>query len=412
MRALLTTTGSMGDFLPFVGLGKELRARGYEVVLIAGGAYEHFAREAEIRFVPLYSAAEHDRRMAMNWSGLEAIGNWLAHVGELITPVFSAIQEHHVPGETVVVHFDWLFGARIAGEALGCPVATVHMQPSVLRAAKELFPWAPRAVGKGILRVVDWFFDRNMGGAVQQLRGRYGLPPVSRLLQWWNSPDVVIGFFPEWFAARQPEWPANLILPGFALYEPDKSAVLPASLVSFLDAGPPPIVFGQGSYAADTRPYFQESVEAARRVGRRAILLTPRPEQLPDTLPEGIIHSAFVPHRLLLPRAAAFVHHGGTGSLAAGLAAAVPQLLVPAAGDQPDNARRLELLGVSATIPVARYHADRVVEKISPLLSSSQVRERCREYAGRMHGSPFAVVADALESICSRRRTSMVEAEG
>ncbi len=232
---------------------------------------------------------------------------------------------------------------------------------------------------------------------------------MPRLLEWWNSPDLVIGFFPDWFAKRQPEWPGNVLLPGFALYEPNEGVALPEPLVSFLSAGTPPIVFGQGSYMSNMHGYFRQSMEAAQQLGRRAILLTPRPEQIPAPLPDGIADFSFVPHRLLLPHAAAFVHHGGTGSLAAGLAAGVPQLLVPSTGDQPDNARRLQALGVSATLPLARYQAARVAEKLSWLLTSREVSERCREYRERMDGASFARVADALEC-CLRMHSSTASA--
>jgi rhamnosyltransferase subunit B len=411
MQALLATTGSMGDFLPFVGLGRELRARGHEVVLLAGGGYERFAQEAGICFDPLYSAAEHERMFAKTWTGFASVGNWLDHVAELVEPVFSRMCDRHVPGETVVVNLDWLFGARIAGETLGCPVATVHMQPSTLCSPRELFPDLPRRLAAGLVRFGQWYIGKQVGGAVQQLRGRYGLPPVSRLLDWWNSPDLVIGFFPDWFAPPQPEWPANVLLPGFALYETDPSVVLPERLVSFLSAGTPPIVFGHGSYMSNMDSYFRQSIEAARQLGCRAILLTPRPEQIPGPLPDGIAGFSFVPHRLLLPHAAAFVHHGGTGSMAAGLAAGVPQLLVPSTGDQPDNARRLQALGVSDTLPVTRYRTDRVAEKLSRLLASTAVRERCREYMGRVQGASFARVADALERCLSMRSGGAVSGE-
>ncbi len=404
MLTLLATTGSMGDFLSFVGLGKELRSRGHDVVLFAGGGYERFAQEAGVPLVPLYSAAEHDRMFAKTWTGLASIANWLDHVAELVQPVFTKIREHHVPGNTVVVNLDWLFGARIAGEALGCPVATVHMQPSTMMSARELFPDLPPRFAAALLRFVNWYVGRHVGGAVQHVRGEYGLSPVPRLLEWWNSPDLVVGFFPEWFAPPQPEWPPNLLLPGFALYEANATATLPEHLVSFLSTGTPPIVFGHGSYMSNMDRYFQQSVEAARQLGRRAILLTPRPEHIPGPLPDGIAGFSFVPHRLLLPQAAAFVHHGGTGSMAAGLAAGVPQLVVPSTGDQPDNARRLQALGVSDTLPAARYRADRVAEKLSRLLTAPAVGARCREYAARIHTMSFARVADALEHCLAARR--------
>ena len=38
MHALLVSTGTAGNMLPFIGLGKALRARGHEATLIGSGA--------------------------------------------------------------------------------------------------------------------------------------------------------------------------------------------------------------------------------------------------------------------------------------------------------------------------------------------------------------------------------------
>ena len=76
------------------------------------------------------------------------------------------------------------------------------------------------------------------------------------------------------------------------------------------------------------------------------MFLTQYPEQLPARLPNGVRHFNYIPFSTVLPRAAAFVHHGGIGTTAQALAAGVPQLVVPLAHDQPDNAVRIRHLGV------------------------------------------------------------------
>src|SRR6202012_1799180 len=57
---------------------------------------------------------------------------------------------------------------------------------------------------------------------------------------------------------------------------------------------------------------------------------------------------AYVPLRALLPRCAALVHHGGIGTTAEALRAGVPQVIVPLAFDQFDNAARVRALGAGA----------------------------------------------------------------
>lgn len=399
MRVLLVTTGSLGDFLPFVGVARAVRARGHEAILFGGGAYERFAKDAGVDFVALTSAEAQEAFYRLEWDGWSAVRNWIDHAVGLIEPTYEALARHCIPGRTAIVALDWMFGARVARDAMDCRLATVHMQPASFRTKHTHKWWLPPWLVAVPHRALDAAGDLAVAKPINALRARLGLEPVGRVFdRWWNSPDLVVGFFPDWYAAKEPDWPTPTLTPGFALYEPPQADPLPADAVAFLDAGSAPILFGQGSWVADAHAYFGESIEATQRLGRRAVFLTPRRDQLPDSLPATCAHFAFVPHARLLPRCAAFVHHGGTGTLAAGLAAGVPQLAVPRVGDQNDNAARLEKLGVSATIPAAKYRHEPVAEKLRFLLESEDVRERCELFRERMRGpSSFEAVADAIE---------------
>jgi hypothetical protein len=121
------------------------------------------------------------------------------------------------------------FGARIAHEKLGLPLATVHLQPVVFRSVRrpavfgfpDVLGFLPRPLRGPYLRAADRFvIDPPLAPAVNAFRAGLGLPPVSRLLhRWMHSPQLVIGLFPEWFAAPQPDWPPNVHLTGFPLYD-------------------------------------------------------------------------------------------------------------------------------------------------------------------------------------------------
>src|SRR5439155_15601643 len=110
------------------------------------------------------------------------------------------------------------------------------------------------------------------------------------------------------------------------------------------------------------------SADACRRLGRRGLLLTRHRDHLPTTLPPGVIHVHYAPFSQLLPRCAAFVHHGGIGSSAQALASGVRQLVTPFTHDQPDNASRLKRLGVAAVIPARKYTAGRIAGALQMLL--------------------------------------------
>jgi UDP:flavonoid glycosyltransferase YjiC (YdhE family) len=208
-----------------------------------------------------------------------------------------------------------------------------------------------------------------------------------------------LGLFPDWFNPPQPDWPSQTVLTGFPI---DYSAPAPPSpeLAEYLAAGDPPIVFIQSSIMREAQDYFAVSVEAVRRLGRRAVLLTPHPEQLPPRLPPGVKHFNFVPLEQLLPKSAVFVHHGGIGTIGHSLAAGVPQLVVPTIYDQPDNSQRLERLEVSTHLWPRKYKVHRVEKQLRYLLDTPEVTTRSREFAARIAQTrPLEAAARELEAL-------------
>jgi UDP:flavonoid glycosyltransferase YjiC (YdhE family) len=203
---------------------------------------------------------------------------------------------------------------------------------------------------------------------------------------------VRIGFFPSWFGAS-----GGIELTGFPM--PDDALVppLPPEVEHFLQEGTAPLVFTPGSFMRRSNAFFREAVKACERLGMRAIFLTPYTDQVPSPLPSTIRHFKFVSLQRLAKASAALVHHGGIGTCAQGLRAGIPQLVAPVFFDQPDNASRLEALGVGRRIE--RFDADTVCERLSELLQSQSVRANCASVRGRFGGIPATqAICDLVES--------------
>ena len=133
-------------------------------------------------------------------------------------------------------------------------------------------------------------------------------------------------------------------------------------LERFIKAGSAPVVFALGSVAVYTAGnFFQMAAEAADMLKRRAVLVVGKDTENPpvEGLPPNMIAVDYVPYSKLFPKAAAIVHQGGIGTTGQALQAGKPTLVVPFAHDQPDNARRLERLGISKTLPLKRCSARR-----------------------------------------------------
>lgn len=397
MHAILVALGSHGDVHPLAGLGSELRRRGHRVTVIAGFTFRGLLERLGFEFVPLgdeQSYADLMKRPEL-WHPLKAFGCVMRHaVLPHLNDVYEAVVDRYVPGETVVVSSTLGLGARLAQDHLGVPTATVHLQPSVLRSVVDparlpgmpLPEWTPHWYRRAMYWLADVaVIDRVVAGPLNAFRAGKGLPPVKRVFRdWLHSPQRVIGFFPEWFAPPPPDWPEQTRLTDFPLYDEAELGPLAPEIEDFLATREPPLVFTPGSANAHAREFLAAAVEACERLGRPGMLLCRFPELIPSRLPADVCHAEYVPLSLLLPRAAALVHHGGIGTLSQGFAAGVPQLVMPMAHDQLDNAARLRRLGAGDCLPPTRFRGPAVAARLASLARGGEVRARCQELSRRI----------------------------
>jgi UDP:flavonoid glycosyltransferase YjiC (YdhE family) len=340
------------------------------------------------------------------WRQIRSAKALARQIPESMGTEFHAIGERYEPGRTVVVASGGAFGARIAHEKLRAPLATVLVQPSALRSVHKM-PTGPGILAmlerlpppakRALFRLLDVVVDRVFHvSEVNAFRATLDLPPVTRLMKdWWLSPQRVIALFPDWFGTPQPDWPGQLRMTGFPLYDGRVGAGdLPIEVQSFLESGEAPVVITPGSGIMHDHSFIEASVRACELIERRGVLLTRHTEQVPQPLPDSIRHFDYVPFGQLLPHAAAMVHHGGIGTLAQGIATGIPQLIVPMVNDQPDNAQRLKMLGVGDSLKPSEFSASTAARKLHGLLLSSEIAIRCRALAHRLNP------ADARQQAC------------
>ena len=76
------------------------------------------------------------------------------------------------------------------------------------------------------------------------------------------------------------------------------------------------------------------------------------------------------------------IYPGGIGTLAQTVAAGIPHLMVPHAHDQPDNAARVQKLGLGKCIYPEKYRGPAAALLLKELLTDSQIMARCKQFAG------------------------------
>ena len=415
MHAILVTVGTDGDVFPFAGLGRILRARGHRVTLVTNEQSRALATDLDLGFRALLSEEEASAPLADPdfWHPIKGGAIAARWVTPFIHRQYALLDELSSDDDAVLVASPGVVSARLVQEMRGAPLATLILQPGMIPSvtAPPVMPGftlprrAPRWIGSQYWRLVDLAGGRIVGRHLNKVRVTLGLEPVTRFFRWWYSPDLIIGMFPDCYGPPQGDWPPQVKLAGFPMYDGRPGGDLPPEIRRFCVAGDPPVVFTFGTGMMHAADMFRKAFEVCRVLGKRGIFLTKYGHQLPTPLPPWVQACEFAPFLELLPLCAVVVHHGGIGTVAKALTTGTPQLILPMAFDQFDNAARVRSLGAGDSLKSGRWKIAQMVDSLT-LLMTDQSRTRCRQVAKRFHGDDaFETAAKLVEGFahCARR---------
>jgi UDP:flavonoid glycosyltransferase YjiC (YdhE family) len=420
---LLTTLGSLGDLHPYIAVGIGLRERGHTVTIATSEIYRAKVEGEGLRFAPLrpdmtrlIDNPEVMRRLMDPRRGTEYV------IRELFLPWLEQTFEDTVAAARdadLIAGHAIAFATSTVAEHLKKPWVSVALQPSLFMSVYDppVISGAPLltaliSAGPGVTRL---FFRlliqvaNRWNAPLNTLRRRLGLPEIRNVPIWamfsrWGTQ----AWFSRVLAGPQTDWPEATTITGFPFYDKfEPGQGLSAGLRTFLEAGGPPVVFTLGSSAVfDAGGFYEESIAAVSKNGRRAVLLIGRdPRNVPRQLPSNVFTAEYAPYSELLPRAAATVHQGGVGTTAQAMRAGRPMIVVPWSHDQPDNARRVKKLGVAGVIPRKAYRADRLNRELELLFSNGASAASAQSVAEEMHREDgVAAACEGLESILSASR--------
>jgi rhamnosyltransferase subunit B len=417
-RIVLTTFGSLGDFHPFVAIALGLKARGHEAVLATGECYRRKVEALGLGFraVRPDSAVVSDpvamrRFMDSRWGTVRVLRDYIVpSISESYKDTLAVVEG----GADLLVSHPIAFATRLVAEKTGTPWVSTVISPLGLFSAFDppAMPGFPdfsnrlRWLGPQFWGPLGWYLKRATrvwARPIDRLRSEIGLAATAdNPLVDGHSPVLVLALFSKLLADKQIDWPSQIVHTGFPLYDGASEARFPPELARFLANGPPPIVFSLSASAAMVAgSFFDQSVAAAKKLGRRAVLIAGKDQPYhPVSLPDGMAVFDYAPFSELFPRACAIVHAGGIGTCGLAMRSGRPMMVVPHAHDQPENARRLVRLGIARTISRRRYRSDRVVTELEQLLgdpSYSQLASEVGEQIRREDGVQAA--CDALEAL-------------
>jgi sterol 3beta-glucosyltransferase len=123
-----------------------------------------------------------------------------------------------------------------------------------------------------------------------------------------------------------------------------------------------------------------------------------------DNVPEGLFILESAPHSWLFPRMAAIVHHGGAGTIAAGLKAGIPSIIIPHSNDQFAWGRRVYELGVgSKPIPRKNLTAGKLSDAIKFALAT-KIKEAAEDLGIKIQSENGTATAAKIILNCLEHR--------
>ncbi|RYG59266.1 glycosyltransferase [bacterium] len=166
------------------------------------------------------------------------------------------------------------------------------------------------------------------------------------------------------------DWPVSTKADGSTYYEHPQPLKQSEDWKEWMNADEPPFVFALGSSAVfDAVKFWQKSVVLSQAVDERAVFLTGGQNPFgTEALSPKFLELNYAPYSELFPLGKLIVHQGGAGTTAQALRAGVPQLIVPHAHDQPDNAGRISRLGVGRGLNLKKYENGESPELIRKML--------------------------------------------
>ncbi len=410
---VIATIGSLGDLHPCLALAIELKRRGHRVTVASTPYYGSRVEALGINFHPIRpdwdpTDPELIRQCERVKKGPEVLYR------KLLLPELRGTYEDLLSvarDADLMVAGELVYASPLVAEKLRLRWVSAILSPfsffssfdpSVMVNAPRLIHL--RKLGSSAYRMglnIGRVATRHWSNPVRNLRRDEGLrrkcDPVFRDK---FSPNLVLALFSPCLAEPQPDWPSQTVQPGFVYFDNQASKTkLPPQLSSFLASGDAPVVFTQGSTAVhNPGDFYRVSVAAAKRLRRRAILIGTK--TAPDVHSADVLAVPYAAYSQIFPYAAVNVHQGGSGTTGEALRSGRPMLVVPYGWDQPDNATRIQRLGVGLHVARDAYTVDTAGSALMALLQSAHFANRAAEVRTRLSAeNGLATACTAIESI-------------
>ncbi|MEV7605683.1 nucleotide disphospho-sugar-binding domain-containing protein [Paenarthrobacter sp. NPDC089322] len=415
---LAYSSPAIGHLFPMVPLLLELKSRGHEVHLRTLPKQVHPMRDLGFHAEPvderLLGIEARDYLTKSTKDALASSVDTFTSRARLDAPDFRSAIDDVGPDLALVDINCW--GARIVAEHLGMPWATFSPFTPPIQ-SKGTPPFGPglapmsgplgRARDAVVRRLVIGAVEKLMMPGMNRLRADVSngqLPPVSSADAFFRTAPLMLVATSEPFEYEHADWAPRIRMIGSVAWEP------PVETPPWLEEleQPAVLVTTSSEYQADERlvrtalealakePYSVIATLPASRAGSAGAARASGTDAV-RTVPANARIEHFVPHSLVLDRAAVAITHGGMGSTQKALAKGVPVVVVPFGRDQHEVAARVVAADAGVRLNPRKLTPGRLREAVQEARSKAGGARRVA--AGYKAAGGAIAGANALEGL-------------
>ncbi len=418
-HVVFATAGSLGDLYPFIALGREMQRRGYRVSIATSRNHQSRVVESGLAFLPMRPDPQNTPEFHARYMHTKTGGEFVYrhHLAPAIQESYADLLAATSDADILVSQSLMALAAPLVAAKTGIPWVSAVFQPMSFFSMHDRpnylpYPVLPWLCGR-YLNVHQQVFHyvreytAEWIRPVTEFRRSLGIPSEPHpLYEGQHSEQCVLAMFSPLFGARQPDWPQAVVQTGMAQYAAPSSRDLSGEVQAFLAQEDRPLaVFTLSASASnDAGDFYAIGMKAAGDAGMRALLVTSglaASARLPQPLPSWACRVDYVGFAQVFAKADVVIHAGGIGTAFMAMQAGVPQILVPHAHDQLDNALRLEKLGVATVILKQRATQQAMRHALRAAIAGSGMREKAQALAAEACREDGVTRAcDEIEKVC------------
>jgi sterol 3beta-glucosyltransferase len=384
-RILIVAWGSRGDLQPVTSLARQLKKEGRDVLIFAtppatdliqaNGIDCVVAKESIAEFVEqMFCKADLSDRSIGGFMKLAKFAKTYLNSADYVATQKADMKSAWAAAQNfkpdVLVVTNLIYGPFMCmAEALHIPVVTYDLQVNHPTSAYPLFTMEvgklPAFLNRSFYRIKACVYPKTIQPKFDMMRELCGLPQDtytdgSPFKVWPHNLPQICAVSPS-LCPQPADWPAQKLMSGWWFLSSGSNYTPPADLVDFLKHRPVYIGFGsmKGNPEFCTR-LSTLAIKSLQLAGVKGVLLggwagltratldtsTDEGKRLHAWAEENVFEIESCPHDWLFPHCAAVVHHGGAGTLAAGIRAGCPTIVCATQGDQPFHGSLVKARGI------------------------------------------------------------------